>query len=658
MAELRKFRDKLRNLSDKSKIQLDIKKYRVARNKYNTSVTNAKKVYFRDKFKSSSNNTKSLWDNINDLTGFRKKPRNKITKLILPDSNVIIDKTDEINSVLANQFIVQSDNKITETVLKDSIEKYESTYVCNDNDKISPITSDEIDKALTTTKKDSYSDFFVPLSMLKKCKVIVVLHLVTLFNYILSSCIVPQSFKATIVTPIYKGKGAKTNPSSFRPISCMNIYCKLFERVLCNRLKDRIEAKLCKQQHGFRSNRSCNSALIEFTSYLYNALDKPNGKVIVVYYDAKSAFDSLDRSLLISKLMTQYNLDPTYIKLLHNYLSDRVFKIKDDNNYYVSTSGIVQGGPICPLLYSAYQNDIVDMITTEFLLYCDDLCIYVEGNDLDEMMDRIKIEADKVQQWYAKNNMNINYVKTKYQIFHKPQTSIPEQYCNAPLKLNNGQSIEQVSCMKYLGIYVDSTLNFKSHYEYVLKRVSANLGYLYGIKRYLFDNVMIIMINSHIHSLIDYCVDLWAVQTQDQLNVIQKKIDTFLVNFTLPSFAKKMKYVKHKCKNIRAKLNVSELRLKFNLLTLWERRDLFLYKHAYRNLSTLKTVSADRRSWPLLDKPTFRLAFGQKFITFRAVTLWNAIPRNWDGKMCYSLFIQKCRDLLLEKRKDDFVYYY
>jgi hypothetical protein len=181
-----------------------------------------------------------LWDNINTLTGFKKKPRNKITKLIIPESNVVVVKTDEINRVLANQFIVHNDNKITETVVIDNLKKYESTYVCIDNDKISPITLDEIDKALTTTKKDSYSDFFVPLSMLKKCKLIVVLQLVTLFNYILSSCTVPQSFKATTVTPIYKGKGAKTNPSSFRPISCMNIYCKLFERVLCNRLKDRM----------------------------------------------------------------------------------------------------------------------------------------------------------------------------------------------------------------------------------------------------------------------------------------------------------------------------------------------------------------------------------------------------------------------------------
>jgi hypothetical protein len=655
ISALRKQRDKLRVLADKTNNKSDVKNYRIARNYYNNSVSNAKKYYFKEGFKNSCKDTVSLWNTVNILTGFRKKPHKKVTKLVDTDGEVVIDE-EKINCLLANQFVIKSVNVVPASTLKDEMKKYEANYVCND-DNFSPVTVDEINDALSLTKKDNFSDTFVPLTILKKCQNIVSLQLSILFNLILSTFVVPQSFKSTIVTPIYKGKGLRTNPSSFRPISCINVYCKIFERVMFNRLRDRIESKLCNQQHGFRKNRSCHTALADFTNFLYSALNKTNGKAIVIYYDAKSAFDSLDRSILISKLMSQYELHPTYINVLHNYMTDRVFKLKNDNNYYSNPTGIIQGGSICPLLYGAYQNDIVDMIESNFLLYCDDLCVYVEGTDLDEMMDRLKIEADKVQQWFMNNNMNINYVKTKFQIFHKPGTFIPEKYCKSSITLSNGQQIEQVSCMKYLGILFNCTLSFKEHYNSVMTRVSANLGYLYGIKRYLTTNMMSIMISCHVHSIIDYCVDIWAVHTNDQLFKIQSKIDTFIVNFMLPSVAKKMKFVKCKFKNIKSKINAHDLRAQLNLLTLCERRDLFLYKYAYVNLHHLKSVSSVRRSWPLLKKPLFLKSFSQKCINYRATTLWNSLPREWDGKMMYQNFVQKCREIIISKRKNTSISY-
>lgn len=85
---------------------------------------------------------------------------------------------------------------------------------------------------------------------------------------------------------------------------------------------------------------------------------------------------------------------------------------------------------------------------------------------------------------------------------------IPEKYVNSPLILDSGHEIDQVSCFKYLGVELDSSLNFKQHFDSVNKRISGNLGYLYGLKRYLNDKVMSIMLNSHVHSMADYCIDI------------------------------------------------------------------------------------------------------------------------------------------------------
>src|SRR6202000_2206711 len=211
------------------------------------------------------------------------------------------------------------------------------------------------------------------------------------------------------------------HPASYRPINCINIYCKIFERVLFNRLQTRIESKLCKQQHGCRSNHSCQTALAEFTNYIYSALDQNNANnyVVAIYYDARSASDSLDRSLLIKKLMSQFNLHPVYISTIYNYIDDRVFKFKGDDHYYSNQTGVIQGASGSGMFYAAYQNDISDVIDTPFLLYVDDLVIYLAGQNLEDILKYIADQANLVQKWYTDNNMSINYSKTKYQIFRK-----------------------------------------------------------------------------------------------------------------------------------------------------------------------------------------------------------------------------------------------
>lgn len=185
------------------------------------------------------------------------------------------------------------------------------------------------------------------------------------------------------------------------------------------------------------------------------------------------------------------------------------------------------------------------------------------------MLNVIKDQTKIIQQWYIDNNLELNYDKTKYQIFHKSSDHIPPEHVNRPLILESGHEIEQVECFKYLGVELDSTLSFKAHYDSVIKRVSSNLGYMYGLKRYLTSKVMLIMLNCHVHSIMDYCLDLWATHTDPQLNNIQKKVDHYLISYYLPVIAKKHRSHKSRYyKDFRHKINVAEIRKKCNLLTL------------------------------------------------------------------------------------------
>ena len=90
-------------------------------------------------------------------------------------------------------------------------------------------------------------------------------------------------------------------------------------------------------------------------------------------------------------------------------------------------------------------------------------------------------EILNLQQWAEKNYLIVKKSKTKCMLFHKANDNVKDEFSLSC----NGNDIERVYTFKYLGIILDSNLNFTDHYMYVKKRVSAAIGALNHIKRYL-----------------------------------------------------------------------------------------------------------------------------------------------------------------------------
>jgi hypothetical protein len=133
-----------------------------------------------------------------------------------------------------------------------------------------------------------------------------------------------------------------------------------------------------------------------------------------------------------------------------------------------------------------------------------------------------------------------------------------------------------VFSFKYLGLWFDPHLNFIIHYNSVLKKVVGRIKYLTGIKRFLTPQVMETMLNAYIHSVIDYGLEIWAVQPEAELQQIQR-IDRFLLEFYCPSHYKK-----------RRKLVIGQntnytLLEKCHFLTVTERRNYISLKVAFKD---------------------------------------------------------------------------
>jgi hypothetical protein len=195
------------------------------------------------------------------------------------------------------------------------------------------VTPDEVNEASSYVKPNSSVVSNIPMKIFKLCFLAFLVPLAILFMDIFKSALIPDSLKVATVIPLYKGKGSFSICDNYRPISLLSPLSKIFEIVIFNKLRNFIEPKLCRQQHGFRRYHSTHSALTLFSQDIWNALDASKGRVFAVFIDQKKAFNSVQSDILLHKLIFKFLVPHWLVKVLKNFLSSRLFRIKLGNFY-------------------------------------------------------------------------------------------------------------------------------------------------------------------------------------------------------------------------------------------------------------------------------------------------------------------------------------
>jgi hypothetical protein len=258
-----------------------------------------------------------------------------------------------------------------------------------------------------------------------------------------------QAWQDAEVVTIYKMKGARSDPNSYRGIFLLDVAGKVLATVLERRIKQAAEDYLDDGQNGFRERRSASHS-IHVLRRVQEAVRVADLRTFAVFIDFEKAFDSPPRGALF-EVLEWIGCPPDLLAMVAAIHEDPKGKIGGSAVWFRVARGIRQGCVLGPTMFitllefcirMANLSDLgvemvvldkkvnsmpvaADLAGTRFRfiisLYADDVVLVgTSPKSLSAGLERIQAVCGKI-------GLNISVSKTEWIYLHHPESAVMEQ---------------------------------------------------------------------------------------------------------------------------------------------------------------------------------------------------------------------------------------
>lgn len=113
--------------------------------------------------------------------------------------------------------------------------------------------------------------------------------------------------------------------------------------------------------------------------------------------------------------------------------------------------------------------------------------------------------------------MNINVAKTKCMVFQTRFSKVDVSNFHIHVE---SETVELVSCFKYLGVWLTNHVQFDKHFDEVCKKMANRTFLLSRYRRNFTAKWKHILATSLISSVLGYCLPIWGVVPETKMNRI------------------------------------------------------------------------------------------------------------------------------------------
>ena len=396
---------------------------------------------------------------------------------------------------------------------------------------------------------------FLPELSAPVCKII---------NSILFSGEWPDQWKLEHVVPIAKVPLPETE-DDLRPISLTPFFSKIAEHFIVTWLLEFIGEKIDFRQYGGQKGNSITHYIIEFVNFILSCQDNSDQTAIMAcMVDFQKAFNRQNHNILITKL-SDMGVPGWLLKIIIAFLKNRkmIINYRGKHSKIKALPGGGPQGTILALLlfivlindigFEGQTNNVGELITSKrnmkianeiHLKYVDDLTLAEAinmpkqlvkvspterpqpnnfhartGHVLPIANSRVFKQLQKVETYASKNDMKLNYKKTKIIVFNPCRNIdfMPEIYME-------DNHLEVVDEIRLLGLILRSDMKWTSNTKNIVSKANKRLWMLRRLKNLGAKEADLIEVyTKQVRCVLELAAPAWQGSlTQEERNTIER----------------------------------------------------------------------------------------------------------------------------------------